>query len=130
MHNMSAGKSASRPLLPVEETIHARTLMNSEFRFHAYTNGISQGIGRLAMLRGGPLRPGDNVRRFFKSPAHINNGRLHHIGAGRGNTYRPEQTKWSTPFSRGMVDYPFNVDWYMREHNTVANVKKFVGEFH
>jgi len=116
-NNMSAGKSASRPLLPVEETIRAHALINCEIRFHAYHSGISN-----------PVTPTTKYFERLHWRAHPRTGKLFHISAGR--MYRPEKTTWTTPYSRDVVDYPFNVDWYMRERNTVANVKKFVGEFH
>ena len=122
-NNMSAGKSASRPLLPVEETIRPRTLMNCEFRHHAYLNGLTESA-RL------PLTPTTDSRRLYWGKAWPRDGKLLHISCGRGNNYRPEMTMWPAPFSVEWRPHPFNVDWYMTEHNTVANVKKFVGEFY
>ena len=118
---MPPGKSASRPLLPVEETIRARTLMNSEFRYHAYYNGLTED-------ERSPLIPTtDSSRLCWSWPG---DGKLLHISCGRRNSYRPEMTMWPAPFSVEWRPHPFNVDWYMTEHNTVANVKKFVGEFY
>jgi len=117
-HNMPAGKTASHPLLPVEETIRARVLMNCEFRYHTFYSGFSPW----------PLIPPTDVRRLRWGRK--GDGKLYYISAGRENTYCPNRTNWGTVLTHATGNYPFNVDWYMRECNTVANVKKYVGEFH
>ena len=122
MHNMPAGKSASRPLLPVEETIRARTLMNCEFRFHAYYNDLTED-------ERSPLTPTTDSSRLCWSWSWPGDGKLLHISCGRRNSYQL-RTTWPAPGCSSDADCPFNLDWYMREYDTVANVKKFVGEFH
>ena len=120
---MPPGKSASRPLLPVEETIYDRALMNSEFRYHVYYNGLTED-------ERSPLTPTTDSSRLCWSWIWPGDGKLLHISCGRRNSYRPDMTMWSAPVSSSDADFPFNVDWYMTKHNTVANVKKFVGEFY
>ena len=117
MHNMSAGKSASRPLLPVEETIRTRTLMNCEFRYHTFFNNITDVSTYIRHGRDGPCK-------FYYVPS-----REHPLT----HQYQPTHTTWqqSRPSQAHLLGlYTFNVDWYMTAQNTVANVKKFVGEFH
>ena len=117
---MSAGKSASRPLLPVEETIRTRTLMNCEFRYHAHGNHLMED----------EFTPTTDSSRLFWS-RYPSDGKLLHISFGRRNSYRSAMTEmWDGPGLPLNCPGPFNLDWYMTYHHTVANVKKFVGEFH
>ena len=107
-------KSASRPLLPVEETIHSRMAMNSELRWVAFYSNLT---------------PHAEVPRLRWSTRH-SAGKFY-FTAHPPDRWDPNRTTWMSASTHDLIGpYTFNVDWYMTEHNTVANVKKFVGEFY